>query len=452
MEKIARITNKSDVRYYIEELELNYNGNDAQTYFQGKNYHFSLDKVNEIDEHVFFVWIGSLNLNKLKYLNIWRKSYDKLHLWIDSRTILYSHLSLIVKLIERKYGLSMIESQNYFFSKCKYLSTVTITSFVDSELPELVETLNDTLDIHAKTAKSLARHYIIHEVSDEIDFISNDLERFYSYEVALRGNLAAASDIIRLSILYQYGGTYVDVDTLPNFRHMFQNSYNYSSKENVNLNLFDSYMSKIYYNLVSDIAGEIYSKLENSETDLYIESVLPHIKNHISRDIELLDKQNFVKFEPPRSIRNLVCISVNENNFYEFNNNILSCKRNSKLIKICVREMCRRYKYVEKRNFHRLNRRILDQEISINHHYERMCRYRVDNTEVQENLCTLVLSGPTLILEVLLGCTAEILGTSARAVSIAAILRNPTLGIAFENQVMYTSEHLNSSWLINKNM
>ncbi|MBO2006751.1 hypothetical protein J4732_07605 [Serratia marcescens] len=39
--------------------------------------------------------------------------------------------------------------------------------------------------------------------------------KYYYYEIILRCNLASASDIIRLLIIYQYGGTYVDVDTLP---------------------------------------------------------------------------------------------------------------------------------------------------------------------------------------------------------------------------------------------
>ncbi|WP_214644427.1 TcdA/TcdB catalytic glycosyltransferase domain-containing protein, partial [Aliivibrio fischeri] len=37
----------------------------------------------------------------------------------------------------------------------------------------------------------------------------------YYFELKFRGNLAAASDILRLIILFKYGGVYIDVDTLP---------------------------------------------------------------------------------------------------------------------------------------------------------------------------------------------------------------------------------------------
>ena len=37
----------------------------------------------------------------------------------------------------------------------------------------------------------------------------------YNFEIFFRTNLAAASDVIRLLILYEFGGIYIDIDTLP---------------------------------------------------------------------------------------------------------------------------------------------------------------------------------------------------------------------------------------------
>ncbi|HEB0143683.1 TPA: glycosyl transferase, partial [Serratia marcescens] len=39
----------------------------------------------------------------------------------------------------------------------------------------------------------------------------DDFMRYYHYEIILRHNIASASDIVRLLIIYQYGGTYIDV-------------------------------------------------------------------------------------------------------------------------------------------------------------------------------------------------------------------------------------------------
>lgn len=45
--------------------------------------------------------------------------------------------------------------------------------------------------------------------------------KLYYYELILRGNFAAASDIVRLLILYRFGGFYIDVDTLPDISYLF---------------------------------------------------------------------------------------------------------------------------------------------------------------------------------------------------------------------------------------
>jgi mannosyltransferase OCH1-like enzyme len=446
VQQTFHILNKSDVRYLIEDLDENYTSDSEWIYNQASKYHFLLDEPREVDKNVFFIWIGALDLRKMKYLNVWIKSYDNLHIWIDSRTILYSNTKAIVKNIQSKYKMTTIESQNYFYSKCQNLSTDSIIAFVEKEFPELLTILKSTYKVHSESFKSLSENYIIHDLVNTIKTLDPKLEKYYSYEVALRNNLAAASDILRLSVLYRHGGTYIDVDTLPDFRQAFKHTYQYGHDNNINLNLFDSYMSQIYFNLASDQTIEDIHQPERSILIEYIEGCLPDIQKYIDTDIRLCPEKK-VKFNPPSALDNLICLSVNKNNYHEFNNNIISCKKQSKLVKIIIREMCRRYHYIESRNHHYLKGRKLINDNLINPHYERMCHYREDNEEIQDNLCTLVLSGPTLILEVLLGCTAEILNTQSRSVPIAAILRNITLGIAFEDQVMYTYEHLDSSWL-----
>ena len=57
--------------------------------------------------------------------------------------------------------------------------------------------------------------------------------KYYYYEIILRCNLASASDIIRLLIIYQYGGVYIDVDTLPYTDNIYYNLNNYIKKEGI---------------------------------------------------------------------------------------------------------------------------------------------------------------------------------------------------------------------------
>ncbi|MEC6071365.1 TcdA/TcdB catalytic glycosyltransferase domain-containing protein [Serratia nevei] len=61
----------------------------------------------------------------------------------------------------------------------------------------------------------------------------DDFMKYYYYEIILRCNLASASDIIRLLIIYQYGGVYIDVDTLPYTDNIYYNLNNYIKKEGI---------------------------------------------------------------------------------------------------------------------------------------------------------------------------------------------------------------------------
>lgn len=57
----------------------------------------------------------------------------------------------------------------------------------------------------------------IREVHTLLNNMTPTLRLGYYQEVLLRGNLAAASDLIRTAALYEYGGTYLDTDLLPAF-------------------------------------------------------------------------------------------------------------------------------------------------------------------------------------------------------------------------------------------
>ncbi|WP_446444294.1 TcdA/TcdB catalytic glycosyltransferase domain-containing protein [Serratia marcescens] len=57
------------------------------------------------------------------------------------------------------------------------------------------------------------------------------MKYYYYYEIILRHNIASASDIVRLLIIYQYGGTYIDVDTLPYIDNIYHKLNKYIRKK-----------------------------------------------------------------------------------------------------------------------------------------------------------------------------------------------------------------------------
>ena len=58
----------------------------------------------------------------------------------------------------------------------------------------------------------------------------------------------------------------------------------------------------------------------------------------------------------------------------------------------------------------------------------------------------MILSGPTLILETVLGCAYKVFDVEAYELSLA--LRNSVFGIGINRQVMFTIEHVNSNWML----
>jgi len=58
---------------------------------------------------------------------------------------------------------------------------------------------------------------IIQDVAPLLDTMSPTLRLGYHQEMELRGNLASASDYLRLLALKEFGGTYVDVDLMPDY-------------------------------------------------------------------------------------------------------------------------------------------------------------------------------------------------------------------------------------------
>ncbi len=69
------------------------------------------------------------------------------------------------------------------------------------------------------------------DINALIPGMSSELKAAYAQELALRGNLAAASDIMRIQVLGQFGGIYSDCDLLPRIRkEVFAGNYAELSK------------------------------------------------------------------------------------------------------------------------------------------------------------------------------------------------------------------------------
>ncbi|EGR1860292.1 hypothetical protein D3O62_16065 [Vibrio cholerae] len=415
------------------------------------NYLFSEDNLLPLPNHVFFVWIGILK--DKYYLDFWCMSKVKPIVYYDSKAYLSGYYLTELKNISIKKDINIIEVQNDFFEYFDRNKSKLNGSFDMSFLQYLEENEIYLRDFYVKKIDQYLSEININNTIEFIDinsiqslFPDNEFATFYSYEVILRNNLAAASDIIRLLLLKKQGGMYVDLDTLPDISYVFKKTNAIIDGNNmINKNIVD--IIKVEELFKATFVGY----RENLNTSKIFKFYLDYIKrfesiyDSIIDDISNWDRK-LKDFELPKVPKDLICLSSSKNNISEYNNNILSSHPDSKIIRILLRQMKKRYNYAKKRGF--ILRHLKEDNLKINPYYERLKMYRFDGMENSNNV-TLIMSGPLFIMEILLGISYQLLSIDddVSPLAISYALRVANLGLSFDKQTMFTPEHAESSWM-----
>lgn len=269
--------------------------------------------------------------------------------------------------------------------------------------------------------------------------------KYYYYEIILRGNFASASDIIRLLILYLHGGIYVDTDTLPNTDGVFRrlnhfiekneiieddfillyktkcilkklNSQDYGNDECFNNDRDETEIIKINYQ-------EIFKLIELDVAKFSLEMILPLVEVYVHKNLLSIG-----------SLRRLKGI---------YFNNFMFSHAGSKAINIILRTMKKRYKFIEKNNciFYPYND---DKQTG---YLTRLLTWRTEL--ITKNYCvTSVLTGPGLIIEVLLGLAFQLLELEhlTEPSSVAEFMQDDKFGIALYQHNLDTPQGLYSTW------
>lgn len=422
----------------------------VKNYIDLENNKFNSDFHGEykvVPTIMHFIWLGCINKTNLDYLFIWKSIGVKFVLWVDHRTKYNSLLVFLINDIKKRENVDLIGAQNFLFMyatkvKAKNLNELVLW-YSDNFLPSLMIEIK-RIDVEYEECISyLSVFFTLKDLSEETDlFYDDDFKRFYLYETILRNNLAAASDIVRIFLLWKYGGIYVDVDTLPFINadyHEIKSKYNVPDSI---INLFDVYVS---FNLLKKHGFDFefnYEKLD------YCKCIISSVNTALIDCLDNLIKDGlyFSIFNFPIVHTSLLCISASKNNELEFNNNILACHPKSRAIRIILREMKKRYCYCEKNGIIFFDKSLMKKQN--NKYYSRLTNYRCDGIENGDE-ATLVLSGPSLILEVVLGLAYKIAELSdivqPEAVSYAMRIKNYCL--SFEEQTMFTIKHIDSSWM-----
>ena len=191
-----------------------------------------------------FVWVGGSEVgnNQRDYMNIWRevlKSRDyKFNLWYDSDALLAFEMNRVIldsarvdamesggdKVTEPRQLSLMIENRARVLKQqmFDYLNQPRWAGRADEARIDLMARAygKDRATLEAFRQRCLQTHQAMAGTDLQLrdvrhEFAGHFLQDVYQREVAMRGNFAAASDVVRLQAEYLEGGRYSDMDYLP---------------------------------------------------------------------------------------------------------------------------------------------------------------------------------------------------------------------------------------------
>nr|Q46342.1 RecName: Full=Cytotoxin-L; AltName: Full=Lethal toxin; Short=LT; Contains: RecName: Full=Glucosyltransferase TcsL [Paeniclostridium sordellii]CAA57959.1 cytotoxin L [[Clostridium] sordellii] [Paeniclostridium sordellii] len=203
------------------------------------------NSLTPVEKNLHFIWIGGqINDTAINYINQWKdvNSDYTVKVFYDSNAFLINTLK---KTIVESATNNTLESfrenlndpefdYNKFYRKRMEIIYDKQKHFIDyykSQIEENPEFIIDNIiktylsNEYSKDLEALNKY--IEESLNKITanngndirnlekFADEDLVRLYNQELVERWNLAAASDILRISMLKEDGGVYLDVDILP---------------------------------------------------------------------------------------------------------------------------------------------------------------------------------------------------------------------------------------------
>jgi len=191
-----------------------------------------------------FVWVGGSEVgnNQRDYMNIWRKVLEpqgyRFNLWYDSDALLAFEMNRVIldsaradamasegDKVTRPMQLSqMIEDRARVLKHqmFDYLNQPQWAGRADEARIDLLVRAygKDRATLEAFRRQCLETHQAMVGTDLQLrdvryEFAGHFLQDVYQREVAMRGNFAAASDVVRLQAEYLEGGRYSDMDYLP---------------------------------------------------------------------------------------------------------------------------------------------------------------------------------------------------------------------------------------------
>lgn len=410
-----------------------------------------------VPDCLHFVWIGYPKHCDFNYINIWRLTNPKkkIKIWWDKTHAFCVTLHVYLKRYASSRGSEnqakcLLALQNDFFNRTLneenkniHFATSALNFLAEKEIinSEEYRALKNECDNDSQMRDLIGTEWC--DINEIFTGFFSEYKRYYYYEVILRGNPACASDIVRLIILYLYGGIYIDVDTLPSLDSLFVQTdalleaVQLTGNEALCLARSEAFLNHIEN---KDSENETIIRHLSAVTEMTV-TLQDKIIAAIKRDLEGFTFKKIAPLPPIHVYPDFPALSSLPVLPGLYFNNIIAACKNGRSLRIILSTIKRKYGYLQKENalFS------LPQETREAAPFLELLDYRKEGSQTG---ATLWLTGPGTLIEVLLKLAWILLKPQADITpyALSLFMQNDRYGIAFFNQTLDTPMGLCSCW------
>ncbi|WP_337049467.1 TcdA/TcdB catalytic glycosyltransferase domain-containing protein [Serratia fonticola] len=390
---------------------------------------------------IHFIWIGEISKIQLKHVELWAKRNNdyRVMLWMDPKTLLAGELLKAKKATLRSDETSKdealrVQRQCWYFSQerhifndeiiAEYLTDVSGKKFssrcINKVRKEFVNIKLSHLNIKIMDINTLISKYE-----------NRGRLKIYNFEIFYRTNLAAASDVIRLLVLSEFGGIYIDIDTLPKINIDFPHTDRYLTDNN----LHDQHNEKIEA-MKNTMTFEKFWQIENKERKTFESNDCfdkPALFNAIKKDLCSTGSNSvFCSLKEIKTPFDIPLLSRHKKNINVFFSNVIVANSNSTTIDLSLKIINENY-----RKIFRLVEKNIQSDFIFN--------YALDGYKNNSRV-TLNISGPGVLLRAIFLTIIDTLELP-QDIPESALLGFLNTHLSFTEQTMETESGLASSWM-----
>ncbi|MEN4642402.1 TcdA/TcdB catalytic glycosyltransferase domain-containing protein [Pantoea agglomerans] len=407
-----------------------------------------------VPDIIHFVWIGSMIPDLKLYIRIWGEyNRDKeIILWQDSDTEMCMEFQRklaqyaaekITDKEDEDSRLIKIRNEAFQFIWSGIAKGETFGKLSDDFLISKNINITSTILTESKVKLSGIKN---REINELFSLADDQLRKAYYCEIILRGNLACASDIIRLLALRQFGGIYIDVDTLPDINMNFELTNIYLKEQSL---LEDESLTI----LKSSAFLMKFSEINEFECALrkYAAS-MPAIESEIKNQVIQLiccdmNSSCELKVKPLGKVyvyKGLISLSTLPFLDGVFFSNIICCAPGSRMIRMMLGYIGRSYKFLEKSGklygLCKCTNPLRKSSFM-------PAQYREDRLR-DSTYVTMQLTGPDMIIRTVIRYLLKVLRIEPKNLNESLIikLQNESSGIGFTRQTLDTPFGTISEW------